>query len=140
MRGNGRGACSQTACMDGYRARHSHSKEVCAASLTLFGIIPKHARDVLPPDWIPVAARPSPTEVGHTLNDQRLRHTPNEKNEYCAVVPSGPAPDYPPYPGLPKGSIGEWGVRITAGTPELLDPGPDVRLHGLLLTRVGIAV
>jgi hypothetical protein len=64
-------------------------------------------------------------ELGHILNDQGLRHTPNRSHEEdpnCIEVPGYRAEDYPEYPNLPLGSIGEWGVKITGGTFILLDP------------------
>jgi hypothetical protein len=64
-------------------------------------------------------------ELGHLLDEQGLRHTNNRdrsEDPHCVSVPRGPAPDYPPYPGLPLGTIGEWGVRVGNGRFDVLDP------------------
>jgi len=64
-------------------------------------------------------------ELGHILSDQGLRHTdnrPSAQDPNCVAKPAGPAPDYPVYPNLPLGSIGEWGMQIGEKDFSLLDP------------------
>lgn len=62
-------------------------------------------------------------ELGHILDRQGLRHSPNlptQQDANCVGEPAGAEPLYPTYPNLPLGSIGAMGFDATKR--ELLFP------------------
>lgn len=63
-------------------------------------------------------------EIGHIIDAQGLRHSPNRPAEFdrnCAGQPVGPEPQFPSYPTGPLGTIGMNGFDVTK--MQVLFPG-----------------